>query len=128
MISGCKLALISAAVSGLLAVILGAFGAHALKGQLTESMLNVYHIAVQYHFYHTFGLLAAGLLLLRLQSNIWLNVSAVLFISGLILFSGSLYLLAVTGLHWLGAVTPVGGMCFIFAWLLMAIAIWRARF
>lgn len=122
-----KFILITGAISGMLAVMLGAFGAHALKGQLAQDMLNVYQTAVQYHYYHTLALLLTGLLAIRFQHNAWLIWSAVLTIAGLLLFCGSLYLLAVSGQRWLGAITPVGGLCFILAWLSLATAVWRTK-
>lgn len=114
-----------AAVSGLLAVMIGAFGAHGLKGRLTEELLAVYQTGVQYHFYHTMALLVVGLLLLHYPLQSMLNWSGWFFVSGLLLFSGSLYVLALSGVKWLGAVTPVGGLCFLLGWLVLALAIYR---
>jgi uncharacterized membrane protein YgdD (TMEM256/DUF423 family) len=122
-----RFVLIIAAISGMLAVVLGAFGAHALRGQVAQDMMNVYQTAVQYHFYHTLVLLLMGFLAIKLQHNAWLIWSVVLMIAGLLLFCGSLYLLAVSGHRWLGAITPVGGVCFIVAWLLLAMAVWRTK-
>jgi uncharacterized membrane protein YgdD (TMEM256/DUF423 family) len=122
-----KSILTAGAISGMLAVLLGAFGAHALKGQVAQDMLNVYQTAVQYHFYHTLALLLTGFLAINVQHNTWLIWSAVLMIAGLLLFCGSLYLLAVTGQRWLGAITPFGGLCFILAWLSLATAVWRTK-
>ncbi len=113
-----------AAVSGLLAVVLGAFGAHGLKGKLPEAMLNAYSTGVQYHFYHTLALLLVALLLQRLTSA-WLLWSGWLFVAGLLLFSGSLYALALGGPRWLGPVTPIGGLCFMAGWLCLFIGAWR---
>lgn len=122
-----KLTLITAAASGMLAVTLGAFGAHALKGQIDADMMRVYQTAVQYHFYHTFALLFVGLLMLKLKPVVWLSWSAALFTAGLVLFCGSLYLLVMTGTRWLGVITPVGGVCFITGWLLLIPAVWRTN-
>jgi len=102
------------------AVALGAFGAHALRGRLAPDALAIYQTAVQYHFWHGLGLLAVGILMERWAAARALAASAWLLIAGLLLFSGSLYLLAVSGERWLGAITPLGGGAFIAAWLLIA--------
>jgi uncharacterized membrane protein YgdD (TMEM256/DUF423 family) len=109
-----------AAVSGLLAVALGAFGAHGLKAIISPEMLEVYKTGVQYQFYHTFALLIVGILMNFSQSKA-LTWSAYLFITGIILFSGSLYLLAISGVKALGMITPFGGITWIAAWLLMIV-------
>lgn len=107
-----------------LGVASGAFGAHALKSLLTPERLAVYQTAVQYHFYHAFGLLIVGLLLLKWPEAGGLRVAGWLLLAGLLLFSGSLYLLTLTGQRWLGAVTPLGGTAFIAAWLVVAWSVW----
>ena len=111
-----KLTLILAAVNGLLAVILGAFGAHGLKDKISANLLSAYETAVQYHFYHTFALLIVALLLLQAGHKASLQVSASLFLAGIVLFCGSLYLLALGGPSWLGPITPIGGLAFIGGW------------
>ena len=111
---------ITAAISGMLAVALGAFGAHVLKKMIAPDMLEVYKTGVQYHFYHTFALLATGILL-HLKPSKSLKTSAYLFMAGIVLFSGSLYALAITGIKVLGIITPFGGVAWIIAWLLLAI-------
>lgn len=121
-----KIFLLLGSLNSMLAVVLGAFGAHALKAKLSPELLSVYQTAVQYHFYHALGLLAVGVLILWTPSNIWLKYSGGALLAGIVLFSGSLYLLSVTGVRALGAITPVGGLCFIVGWLLLAIAVWRA--
>ena len=115
-----KSILIVAAISGLLAVILGAFGAHALKGEWNPEMLDVYKTGNQYQFYHTFALLAVGILMNfnRSKALMW---SAYLFITGLILFSGSLYILSMSGIKALGMITPFGGTAWIVAWILLIV-------
>jgi uncharacterized membrane protein YgdD (TMEM256/DUF423 family) len=120
-----KIFLLLGSLNAMLAVILGAFGAHALKAKLSRELLAVYQTAVQYHFYHALGLLAVGVLMLWLPANTLLKYSGGAMLAGIVFFSGSLYLLSVTGLRLLGAITPVGGLCFIVAWLLLAIAVWR---
>lgn len=116
--------LIAGALSAALAVVLGAFGAHGLRGRLPADLLAIYQTGCQYHVYHALGLLAVGLLGLHLPASTALRVSGWLMLAGTVLFSGSLYLLAITGQRWLGAVTPLGGVAFIVAWLLLA---WAAR-
>ena len=112
--------LVIAALSGFLAVALGAFGAHGLKDRLAPDLMAVYQTAVQYHFYHTLVLLAVAMLLLRYPQQGILVASGSLLVLGLLLFSGSLYALAWSGARWLGAITPLGGVAFLVAWLLLA--------
>jgi uncharacterized membrane protein YgdD (TMEM256/DUF423 family) len=114
-----------AACCGLLAVALGAFGAHALKGRLDEAALSVYQTAVQYQFYHSLALFGVGLLCLWQPHSRLLLISGVAFVSGILVFSGSLYLLSFTGVRWLGAITPLGGLAFMLGWALLAVAGWR---
>ena len=109
-----------AALSGMLAVALGAFGAHVLKGIISFEMLEVYKTGVQYQFYHTFALLAVGVLMYFNPSKV-LKWSAYLFIAGIVLSSGSLYVLAVSGIKAVGIITPFGGIVWILAWLLLII-------
>ena len=113
-------------INAALAVILGAFGAHALKARLSPEMLSVYHTASQYHFYHALGMLLVAALASQLNSSGALRLSGFLMLAGVVLFSGSLYLLAVTGVTWLGAITPLGGLAFIAAWVVLAYAALRA--
>ncbi|NQZ75398.1 MAG: DUF423 domain-containing protein [Ekhidna sp.] len=111
-----KLFLILSSISGILAVSLGAFGAHALKNKLTsEGTLDTYQTAVQYQFYHTLALLLISLMLTKYQS-IWLNYAGYSMAIGILIFSGSLYILCFTGIKWLGAITPIGGLAFIIGW------------
>jgi len=111
---------VTTAISGMLAVALGAFGAHILKKMITPDMLEVYKTGVQYHFYHTFALLGTGILL-HLQPSKSLKTAAYLFMAGIVLFSGSLYALAITDIKVLGIITPFGGVAWLIAWLLLAI-------
>lgn len=123
-----KIILITAALLGALSVVLGAFGAHALKSRLSTDALNIFETAVRYQFYHVFALLTVGILSQYFTGS-FLLWSGRLFIYGIILFSGSLYLLTYfkaagnDNMNWLGAVTPFGGLCFIGGWILMTIAI-----
>ena len=106
--------LAASAISGFIAVALGAFGAHALKQRLSADMLAVYETAVQYHFYHTLALLAVAVLMVGGAQG--LKLSAVLFLVGTLIFSGSLYALALSGVKILGAITPIGGLCLLAGW------------
>lgn len=100
---------------GFLAVALGAFGAHALKERLSADMLTVWRTAVEYHFYHALALLLVGILL-RATPSTSLSASGGCFAVGILLFSGSLYALALSGARVLGAVTPLGGLFFLAGW------------
>lgn len=118
-----KLFLLLGSANALLAVMLGAFGAHALKSRLDETMLNVYQTGVQYHFYHALGLILVGIIALNIPLNIWIKNSGWMMFFGIVLFSGSLYLLSILNLRWLGMITPLGGLLFILAWLSLFISI-----
>ena len=120
-----KLFITLASLSGMLAVVLGAFGAHALKSRLDDNALNIFHTAVQYHFYHSFALLAVGVIALSQPQTALLKSSGYLFILGILIFSGSLYLMSITGVRWLGAVTPLGGLAFIVGWACLAATGWK---
>mgnify|MGYP006188417767 CR=1 FL=1 len=111
-----KLFLVFAAASGVVAVSLGAFGAHALKAYLEQSSLSTWQTAVQYHFIHTLALMAVAVLLQQHPQSTSLVVSATLFALGIVLFSGSLYSMALGAPNWLGPITPLGGACFIGGW------------
>jgi uncharacterized membrane protein YgdD (TMEM256/DUF423 family) len=115
-----KLAATTGAILGALAVILGAFGAHALRSHLEPRDLETFETAVRYQMYHAFALFAAAWLLSRNAS--YAAPAAWAFIAGVAIFSGSLYLLVATGQRWLGAVTPVGGLALIAGWCLLALA------
>ena len=120
-----KLFITLASLSGMLAVMLGAFGAHALKGRLDAYAAGVFETAVQYHFYHSLALLAVGVIALSQPQTVLLKSSAWLFLIGIVIFSGSLYLLSVTGVRWLGAITPLGGLAFIGGWACLAASGWK---
>ena len=107
-----------------LATAFGAFGAHALKTHLSADKLQVYETAVRYHFLNSLGLLAIGVLLRSMDGD-WLRWSAVLVLTGILLFSGSLYLLTFGAPRVLGAITPVGGLALIAGWTLFAITVLR---
>lgn len=118
-----KLFLILGGINAALVVMLGAFGAHGLKARLTAEMLAVYQTGVHYHLFHALALLAVGLVASQIADSVWLKWSGWLMLLGIILFSGSLYVLSVSGLRWLGMVTPFGGVAFIAAWIMFVIAI-----
>ena len=105
-----------------LAVMAGAFGAHALEGTLSTETLETYSTAVRYQMYHALGLLGAGWVMKEWRTNV-AGVSGWLFLAGILLFSGSLYLLSLTGIGWLGAITPFGGLAFIIGWFLLPFAV-----
>lgn len=106
-----------------LVVMLGAFGAHGLKTRLTAEMLEIFQTGVQYHVYHALGLLAVGILAIHYPESGYLKWSGWLMLAGIVIFSGSLYILSISGLRWLGAITPVGGVSFITSWVLLFLAI-----
>ena len=118
-----KLIIMLAGINGFLAVSIGAFAAHALRGKLTPEMLNTFQTGVQYHMYHALALFGIGVLMVNFPAANLLRISAYLMLAGIVLFSGSLYLLSISGIRWLGAITPLGGVCFLIAWALL---IWFA--
>lgn len=121
-----KLFLALGALFALAAVAIGAFGAHGLKARLAPEMLAVYRTGVEYHFYHALGLLLVGLAFFALEDSTALRASGWLMATGIVLFSGSLYALALSGQKWLGAVAPLGGSAFILAWGAFAWAVLRS--
>ena len=118
-----KLLLILGSLNAALVVMLGAFAAHALKNRLDDNMMQVYQTAIQYHFYHALALLLIGILALHLPASQLLRWAGLLIFAGIILFSGSLYSLALSNVRWLGMITPIGGLAFIFGWGTLLIAI-----
>jgi uncharacterized membrane protein YgdD (TMEM256/DUF423 family) len=121
-----RVALTLAALLLFAAVAAGAFGAHALKSKIPPEMMAVYQTAVQYHFWHGLGLLAVGVLIAQRPDSGLLGVAAWLLVAGVLLFSGSLYALALTGVRGFGAVTPIGGVALLAAWAAHAWAAFRA--
>ena len=115
------------AFSGFMGVAAGAFGAHALRDRLSAAMLQTFQTGVTYQMYHALALLGVGILLGRfsVDGSPWLTAAGWLFLIGTLLFSGSLYLLALTDTTWLGAITPFGGLAFLVGWTLLAIGVWR---
>jgi uncharacterized membrane protein YgdD (TMEM256/DUF423 family) len=119
--------LLSGAIAAFLAVAMGAFGAHGLRGILSDYSLSIYQTAVQYQLWHALGLCLVALLCMLPGSSGLLVWSGCLMIVGILVFSGSLYALAVSGNKFYGMVTPFGGMAFLFAWLLLGIHAWRIK-
>jgi uncharacterized membrane protein YgdD (TMEM256/DUF423 family) len=109
------------AASAFLAVAAGAFGAHALKARLTPEMLGIFEVGVRYQIYHAFGLIACAWALTKWPGSL-AAASGWLFVAGTVVFSGTLYALALTGVRWLGAITPLGGLAFLAGWLCLAAA------
>ena len=120
-----KLFITLASLSGMFAVIFGAFGAHALKGKLDDQAIKIFETAVQYLFYHSFALLMVGVIALSQPQTVLLKSSGWLFVVGILVFSGSLYLLSLTGVRWLGAITPLGGLALIAGWACLAATSWK---
>lgn len=113
------------ALSAAIAVGAGAFGAHTLKARLTPDMLSVFEVGARYQMYHALGLLACAYALTRWPGALT-SASGWLFVFGTIVFSGSLYALALTGTRWFGAITPLGGLALIAGWFCLAIAVIRS--
>lgn len=120
-----KIFIILGSINMLLSVALGAFGAHGLRDRLTTDMLAVYQTAVQYHMIHAIGLLIVGVLVNYFSPSAWIHWAGWSLFIGIVIFSGSLYILSTTGIRWLGAITPIGGMAFIIGWLCLCIAAWK---
>jgi len=120
-----RIFLVTGAVLAGLGVAMGAFGAHALKGALSPDRMAVYHTAVQYHLWHALGLLLIGVLAGQGQGSTLLHTGGWLMLAGLVIFSGSLYALTLSGARWLGMITPIGGLALIVSWLLVAVALLR---
>ena len=121
-----RLFLTLGSIAALTAVLAGAFGAHALRPIIAPDFLPAYRTGVEYHFYHALGLMLVGLAALRVPESRCLNGAGWSMLAGVVLFSGSLYLLALTGIRWLGAITPIGGICFMLAWGLFAASLVKA--
>ncbi len=119
-----KMWIIIGAISAGMAVALGAFGAHGLKPHISPEDLTIYETAVQYHMIHAVALLIIGLMGVYFPQDV-IFLPAMLIFSGIILFSGSLYLLVLTDTRWLGAITPIGGVAFVAGWGMLAYKLWK---
>ena len=109
------------ALTGAIGVAIGAFGAHGLKARVSADLLAVFETGVRYQMYHALALLAVGWAATR-WPGAWVTASGWLFIAGIVVFSGSLYLMTLTGARWLGAITPLGGVAFILGWIALAVS------
>ena len=119
--------LIAASLFGFLAVAIGAFGAHGLSTYFEDhpDLEDNYHTAVLYQMFHVVGLVAVAWVASRWDQAVFMWAGYA-FIVGILLFSGSLYILSLTGIRWLGAITPLGGLSFLIGWALLAIGVWRS--
>ncbi len=108
-----------------LAVAFGAFGAHSLKSKISSEDLIIFETGVRYQIYHSIALILLGIIIFVLPT-LKVNTIGYLFTFGILLFSGSLYVLVLTNLRWLGVITPIGGLCFIFGWILFAIKVFKS--
>lgn len=113
------------ALSAFIGVAAGAFGTHGLKSRMSAEMLSVFEVGVRYQMYHAFALIVAAWLQAKWPSSL-VTTSGWFFVIGTIFFSGSLYLLSVSGVRWFGAITPLGGLAFLAGWVCMAWGVWRA--
>jgi len=120
-----KQLIISGSISAFIAVALGAFAAHGLKQHFGEYELAIWQTAVDYQMAHSLGLILMGLLAKSLSIN--LNKPGFIMLAGIVLFSGSLYVLSLSGITTLGMVTPIGGMCFLLAWVWLAVRIYKTQ-
>ena len=120
-----KLFLLAGSFFCMLSVILGAFAAHGLKSRLSEYSIGIFKTAAEYQMVHGLALIAVAILI---KWGINLSMAGGFFIAGILLFSGSLYLLALTGLKWLGPITPLGGLCFIIGWIVILVQVARFKF
>lgn len=121
-----KTFLVIGAVLGALAVAIGAFGAHGLKAMVTPDLLANFETGARYHMYHALAIVAVALVIARYPAASLAPVAGWLFLAGIVIFSGSLYLMALTGMRWLGAITPIGGVALIGGWVCLALSVARA--
>ncbi|MCU0593466.1 MAG: DUF423 domain-containing protein [Desulfobacterales bacterium] len=119
--------LLAGSLNMFLAVALGAFGAHILKNRLAPDLMVIFQTGNQYHFYHALGLLAVAAAAGFVPGSRLIRWSGMFIMAGLVLFSGSLYALSLTGQRWMGMMAPFGGTAFLVGWLLLAAGVWRGR-
>ena len=118
--------IIIGAVFGFLGVGLGAFGAHLLKQKLSPDLFDIFEVGVRYHMYHALALIGVGLVAAQWPGTA-IGLSGWAFTAGIVIFSGSLYVLALSGTRWLGAITPIGGLAFLAGWVLLAYHVWTSE-
>lgn len=118
-----KIFFLLGSIAGFLAIALGAFGAHGLEGRISEKMLQVWKTGVTYQMFGTGAMFVIGFLMMKIQEGSLLQWAGWFTFAGMILFSGSLYMLSVSGVKWLGAITPLGGVAFLIGWVLVGTAI-----
>ena len=116
--------IVGASLAGL-AVLLGAFGAHVLKSKVSQEDLAIFEPGVRYHLYHALGLLIIGAIGFQVSQDI-IQIPATLITAGIVIFSGSLYLLVFTNIRWFGAITPIGGLCLIAGWFLLVYNLYKS--
>ncbi|MEL6494794.1 MAG: DUF423 domain-containing protein [Cyanobacteria bacterium J06623_7] len=114
-----------ASMLGGISVVFGAFASHALKDRLSANSLAIWETGTKYQMYHALALMLVAILVSRFPDSLLLTVAGYAFIAGIFIFSGSLYALTLTGIRWLGAITPIGGGAFLVGWLCLALATWR---
>jgi uncharacterized membrane protein YgdD (TMEM256/DUF423 family) len=119
-----KTFLILGGLFGFLGVGIGAFAAHMLKPKLTPELFDIFEVGVRYHMYHALAIVAVGLAAAQWPES-GVGLAGCLFAAGIMVFSGSLYVLAITGTKWLGAITPIGGVAFLAGWAVLAWRVWR---
>ncbi len=120
-----KTVIFIASILGALSVGIGAFGAHGLEATLqANGRIDTFETAVKYQFYHALAILLLGILMINVQGN-YFNYAFYCFLIGIVIFSGSLYTLALTNITWLGAITPIGGLAFILGWVFLALGSWK---
>jgi uncharacterized membrane protein YgdD (TMEM256/DUF423 family) len=117
-----KVFIIWGSINAFLSVALGAFGAHWLQTRLTVDMLEIFRTGIRYHILHALGLILIGILGFWMQKPALLQWAGWLILAGIVLFSGTLYMLSISGIRWFGAVTPFGGICFLAGWILVTVS------
>jgi uncharacterized membrane protein YgdD (TMEM256/DUF423 family) len=117
-----KVFIIWGSINAFLSVALGAFGAHWLQTRLTVDMLEIFRTGIRYHMMHALGLILIGILGFWMQKPALLQWAGWLILAGIVLFSGTLYMLSISGIRWFGAVTPFGGICFLAGWILVTVS------
>ena len=120
-----KFLLITGAILAALAVLIGAFGAHGLKAKVSHEDLEIFNTGVSYHMFHALAIILMGVMGFNLPHYI-ISIPAYFMVTGVVIFSGSLYLLVITNLRWLGAITPIGGLCFIIGWFLFVYKVYQS--